>query len=179
MLKIGGIRILQTGKENIPGEGDYVIISNHQSSLDIPLMLAAFPHRVSFISKKEVLFLPFFNIWFFALGCLSIDRAKPMAARRKISDFLKRRIHNPVLLFPEGTRSKGPHTRKFKTGGLSHVYKQKKKVLPVHIGGSFKLYEQPGHISPGEVEINIFESVKPEDFPSFNEFVSFLEKKLA
>ncbi len=179
MLRIGGIRIKTYGNTNIPAEGNFITVSNHQSSLDIPIMLAVIPFRVSFISKKEVLFLPFFNIWFFALGCLSIDRKKPMAARKKIEAFLGNKRNNPVLLFPEGTRSKGPIAGRFKTGGLLNVFESKTKVLPVRIDGSYKLYEQKGHISAGTVNIHFLPVIEPGEGMEFSGFVKQLETQLS
>jgi 1-acyl-sn-glycerol-3-phosphate acyltransferase len=179
MLRIGGIKIKTSGNINIPDHGNFIAVSNHQSSLDIPLMLAVIPFKVSFISKKEVLFLPFFNIWFFALGCLSIDRKKPIAARRKIEAFLARKRYNPVLLFPEGTRSKGSKAGRFKTGGLLNVFNQKIKVLPVRIDGSYKSFEEKGHISAGIINVHFLPVVEPDEEKDFSEFVKNLEKKLS
>jgi 1-acyl-sn-glycerol-3-phosphate acyltransferase len=180
LLRFFGIRIKVTGKENLPDNGNFIIVSNHQGNMDIPVMLAVSPYKVSFIAKKEVLYLPFFNLWFFALGCLAIDRKKTFAARRKINKFLTAKRKNPVLIFPEGTRSRGPKAGKFKTGGLLGIYKAGVKVIPMKIDGSYRLYEENSRIRKGVITVEILPQVEKyqQQGMSFTDFVTLLEKKL-
>ena len=52
-LSVGGVKLEVKGKENLPKTNQVAFISNHQSYLDIPILLAAIPKFMGFIAKKE------------------------------------------------------------------------------------------------------------------------------
>ena len=60
LLWMGGVKIEVDGLEKLDINKRYVFISNHQSALDIPAIIAGLKHYVSFIAKKELFMIPFF-----------------------------------------------------------------------------------------------------------------------
>jgi len=101
----GYYRLTVTGTEGFPASGPVVLASNHDSLLDIPLIVIAAPRPVWFMAKRELFASPF-GAWFFrVLGGFSVNRgANDMRAVRAALAVLRR---GRVLgMYPEGTRSR-------------------------------------------------------------------------
>ena len=126
------------GKENIPDE-PCIIFSKHQSALETMMVQRVFP-PLTFVVKRELLFLPFFGWGLKALNPIAIDRK---AGRKAIFhivnqgiDRLKKGIW--IVIFPEGTRSKPGTKIKYKLGGAILAAKSGYKVVPVaHTAGEY------------------------------------------
>ncbi len=116
----------------------YVIMSNHCSHIDIPLIYEAFAKdRVAMIAKKELFRIPFFG-WGMKLGgCVTLDRKN---AHRAAQDLIVAR--NSMLagmrlwIAPEGTRSTTGKMAPFKNGGFKVAREVKAIIVPVTIIGS-------------------------------------------
>ena len=154
IILVSGTKIVLEGHEKIPADPDFVIISNHQGYMDIPVLMSIFPFQLSFIAKKELLMVPIINLWLLALNSIQINRKKPLKSYYKIEEKLKNR-HNPLILFPEGSRSRGKDIGKTKKGGVDLVLKSGKRMLKVHINGSYKTWELNKKITPSEVRVII------------------------
>jgi 1-acyl-sn-glycerol-3-phosphate acyltransferase len=82
ILKISGVKIVATGKENIDVSRAYVYVPNHSSLFDIPVMQLSVPNRMVMIFKKELGKIPFFG-WQLVLGpYISVDRKNPKSGCR-------------------------------------------------------------------------------------------------
>ena len=105
---------------------DFIIISNHQSLLDIPVFMKYFPDKeVRFIAKDALgRHVPLVSEMLRAQEhCLIPRKAKPMAAMRYISDFGKRVIERkqiPILI-PEGSRTRDGNVGKFFSAGFRQL----------------------------------------------------------
>ena len=126
------------GLENIRPGQHYVIVANHQSLLDILLVLAALPVHYKFIAKKELFVWPFIG-WHMGLaGYIPIDRNEPTG--RKTAFLSAQRVLEQgvsVLFFPEGTRSPDGQIHPFKMGAFKAAKEAGVKVLPVVIDGTW------------------------------------------
>ena len=126
------------GLENIQPGRHYVIVSNHQSMLDILMVLAALPLHYKFMAKKELFIWPFIG-WHMALaGYIPIDREDPEG--RKSAFFAAQRMLErgvSVLFFPEGTRTPDGEIRNFKMGAFKAAKDAGIPVLPVVIDGTW------------------------------------------
>ena len=105
---------------------DFIIISNHQSLLDIPVFMKYFPDKeVRFIAKDALgRHVPLVSEMLRAQEhCLIPRKAKPMEAMRYISDFGKRVIERKQLpiLFPEGSRTRDGNVGKFFSAGFRQL----------------------------------------------------------
>ena len=181
-LFTAGIKLKVSGFEFLPGTNTgFVVISNHQGNFDIPVFLACLPFSAGFISKKELMRLPFLSSWMRALDCLPIDRKNPRDSREKLIDRIKRRDKNPMFLFPEGTRSRGPEMGPFRTGSLKLIFLNRIDVLPVTINGSFMCFEKHGEIRGGPIDVIFHPLVKTSSYdPSgFDNFNADLRKVIA
>lgn len=105
---------------------DFIIISNHQSLLDIPVFMKYFPDKeVRFIAKDALgRHVPLVSEMLRAQEhCLIPRKAKPMEAMRYISDFGKRVIERKQIpiLFPEGSRTRDGNVGKFFSAGFRQL----------------------------------------------------------
>ena len=120
------------GKQHIkPGEA-YMIVSNHQSILDIILTLATLPVHFKFMAKKELFAIPFLGWHMLLTGYIPIDRGNSDSARQalvKAGDWLKRGVS--ILMFPEGTRSRDGEIHSFKPGAFKLAKNGEVKILPI------------------------------------------------
>ena len=104
----------------------FIIISNHQSLLDIPVFMKFLPqHELRFIAKDTLgRHIPLVSEMLRAQEhCLIPRKAKPMEAMRYISDFGKRVVErNQIpILFPEGSRTRDGNVGKFFSAGFRQL----------------------------------------------------------
>lgn len=168
--RAAGAKITVIGLENIP-EGDKLcFIANHQGGFDIPLILGYMPRTIGFIAKKELDMIPILNIWMRATGCIFINRANKRASLDVINRGAEQiKNGHPMIIFPEGTRSRGPKMNRFKGGSLKLPIRSGASIVPVTIDGSYKLKElNEGLIQPGTVKITIHESLNASNFKEDN-----------
>lgn len=129
-----GARI--SGTENIPTEGAFVFCGNHISAHD-PVFVASYSKRkLKFMAKKE-LFVPVFRGFLKKMGGISVDRGNNDIGAVKAS---LRVLKNgePLLIFPQGTRSKDVKEEDFKGGAAFLAIKAGVPIIPFAICGQFK-----------------------------------------
>jgi len=129
-----------TGRENIPGDGAYIVCANHVTAIDPIFVGISLPKRMYFMAKAE-LFKNFFSRALMnALGAFPIKRGE--ADLRSIKTSLKLLGSGKVLgLFPEGTRNKT--TELVAEPGIAMLaVKSKVPVLPVAIISSYKFFRR-------------------------------------
>ena len=147
--------------ENLPEEGPCVYVSNHQSYADILVLLNVIKHQTVFIAKEELASIPVFSKWILRIGSLFILRGDARESLKTISegvDMIKDGYS--LVIFPEGTRSRGGQMGEFKPGSLKLATKAKTVVVPLTINGSYKMYEEPGQITKNvTIEITVHKPV--------------------
>ena len=178
LLIISGIKVVSEKRINIPATS-FVIVSNHQGYFDIPVLIKTLPVTPAFIAKIELKKIPLLNLWMEALDCLFINRSDSIGSRRKIMQRLQEKNSNPLLLFPEGTRSRSSSLLPFRTGGLKMVYENGTNVLPVKIRNTWKCWEAGNRIRPGEVIIKVYPVIETTGYPNFEDFIKDIHEKLS
>jgi 1-acyl-sn-glycerol-3-phosphate acyltransferase len=160
VVEATGAKVEVNGLEHLP-EGPVLFVSNHQGNFDIPLLMAHIPKPMGFISKIEVKKLPIISSWMELLPCVFMDRKDRRQAVKSIqvgADLLK--SGHSLVIFPEGTRSKGGPISDFKTGSFRLATKSSVPIVPITIDGSYKLFEEKGNrFHPGNVTITINEPI--------------------
>lgn len=134
ILKICGIRIEVEGLDEIEAHQPCIYVGNHQSMLDVVTYGHILPHRTVAIAKREVLWIPFFGLFFAGAGNIMIKREKKISAiaglKRAIEDIKSRGVS--VLIFPEGTRNKaGSGLLPFKKGAFHMAVMAKVPIVPI------------------------------------------------
>lgn len=148
--------------------GPFVIISNHQSEVDIYVAAASFPVDFVFFSKEEVFRTPLIGSAMSAARHIPVNRENQKEAAKSIflaRDRLKQGIS--VLFYPEGTFSLDPRNfLPFKGGAFSIATKTKLPIFPIVIYGTKKLQddERPFYLrKPGRILVKFLEPIDTDD----------------
>jgi len=156
VLRITPAEVMVHGIEHLPEGGNLVFVANHQSAYDIPLIMAVVPKNLGFVAKKELTYIPFISTWMRAMKCVFIDRSSPRRAMKvldKAVDNLK--AGHCMVIFPEGTRSRGPRMGEFHHGSFKLAFRAESTIVPVTIKDTYKMRELEDRIRPGSVELFI------------------------
>ena len=129
-------RIEVSGMENVEPGKAYVIVSNHQSFADIPL-ISCVPLDAKWIGKASLFRLPIAGWMMHASGDIPVEREdsrKAAQALLKCARTLRNGIS--VMMFPEGTRSRDGELLTFNNGPFRLAIREKTPVLPLLVEGS-------------------------------------------
>lgn len=156
MVKTGGGQVVLTGNEHVPEEGPVVFISNHQGNFDIPILIGYVARPKALVSKIEVLRMPFVRTWMKLMQCQFMDRKDLRQSVRVIAESVEV-VKNgyPMVIFPEGTRSKSDAIGSFKHGSFRLALASGAPIVPVSIDGSWRLLEERGYMTPGVVHVTV------------------------
>ncbi len=126
------------GKENIPKDKNFIVVSNHTSNLDPPLLGVAAATPLTYMAKEELFKNKLFGALIRKLGAFPISRESGDIGAVKTALRLLRDGHKMVI-FPEGGRSKTRGMlRKGKSGAALLAAKTGTGLLPVGIAADFK-----------------------------------------
>src|SRR5262247_4153513 len=135
ILIIGGVRLKVAGLSNIDPKRQYIFMANHQSHIDIPILIHSLPDfQLRWIAKKELLWVPFFGWAMWAAKHIAVDRSDRSGALAVLAK-ARRQIDQgiSIVVFPEGTRSSDGRLLPFKRGGFLLAVKTKMPIVPVTI----------------------------------------------
>ena len=126
------------GRENIPKTGSFILVSNHGSLLDPPLLGHAVGRNISFMAKSELFSIPLLGFIIKACGAYPVkrgivDKTTIKIACEKLSN------NNSIGIFIDGTRQKDGRVNKPKQGAALLAFKNQKLLLPVAIINSHRL----------------------------------------
>ncbi len=130
----------------IPEKGAYILAANHASHLDTVVMISALTHalgvrksrRLHIIGARDYFFEGIFKSWFFStcMNVVPIERDElSLNGLRRLSSILA--SGEPILIFPEGTRSRSGQIQEFKAGVGLVAWEQKVPILPVYLKGTY------------------------------------------
>ena len=164
MLRFAGVTVEVHGLENLDGR-PCVFVANHQSDWDIPVVLGYLDEPHGIVAKDSLAKIPGIKSWMEFIGCIFIDRSDARKALRTINEAGSRIPEGEsILIFPEGTRSKGEEIGDFKNGAFKTAVKYNAPITPVAINGSYKIMEANGGkwIRPGHIILTILPPVETE-----------------
>ncbi len=126
------------GRDNIPQKDSFIMVSNHGSLLDPPILGHALGRNISFMAKAELFRIPFLGFIIKACGAYPVkrgiaDKNTIKTACKKLSD------DNSIGIFIDGTRQKNGRVNKPKQGAALLAFKNQKLLLPVAIVNSHRL----------------------------------------
>ncbi len=157
-----GVEIEVTGRENLPAAGPVVYVSNHQSYADIIVHCAVLDTvQFGFVAKQSLADIPLYGQCIKDIRSVMMNRDEPREALKAIMeaiDLIQKGFS--ILIFPEGTRSKGHEMAHFKRGSLRLATKPGVPVIPITIDGTYKIYEETGVIRPAKVRYIIHKPIE-------------------
>lgn len=124
------------GRKDIDDRHPYVMVSNHLSNADIPV-ISNLPWEMKWIAKKELFELPVVGWMMKMAGDISVDRSaanKRVGVFKKCKYYLDRKIS--VIFFPEGTRSRSGLINRFAVGAFDLAIREQVPILPIAIDGT-------------------------------------------
>jgi 1-acyl-sn-glycerol-3-phosphate acyltransferase len=126
------------GRDNIPQKESFIVVSNHGSLLDPPLLGHALGRNISFMAKAELFKIPFLGFIIKACGAYPVKRG--IADKNTIKTACKKLSNdNSIGIFIDGTRQKNGRVNKPKQGAALLAFKNQKLLLPVAIVNSHRL----------------------------------------
>ncbi len=126
------------GRENIPKKNSFIMVSNHGSLLDPPLLGHALGRNISFMAKAELFKIPLLGFIIKACGAYPVKRG--IADKNTIKTAcIKLSNDNCIGIFIDGTRQKNGRVNKPKQGAALLAFKNQKLLLPVAIVNSHRL----------------------------------------
>ena len=158
------------GWERLPesirkGRQSVIFMSNHESQLDPPILVAALPVPAVYLAKKELQYVPFIGWAAWVAGVIFIDRGDRDRAIRSIHDAAQQiRGGKNVVIFPEGTRSRTGQMLPFKKGGFALALDADVPIVPMAtVGGFHVLPPRSLRIRPGRFTVLMGDPVHPSD----------------
>lgn len=156
-----GLRI--SGRENVPRDGGVLVLSNHQSHFDPPLIGLCCPRQMNFLARKTLFDFRPFALLISSLNAFPIDRdGNAMGGVKETLRRLKR--GEMVLMFPEGTRTSDGEIAPFRPGFLTLAKRSGAWVLPVAMEGPFSIWPRHRRLPRlwGTIHVRFAEPIPPE-----------------
>ncbi|KRU24195.1 1-acyl-sn-glycerol-3-phosphate acyltransferase [Clostridium sporogenes] len=159
-----GIKINKKGLENVP-DGPCLFVGNHQGLLDVPVVVSSLDKYVGFVAKKEMLKLKILTYWMKEMKCVFMDRQNVRAAVKTINEGVENLKNGySMLIFPEGTRSRGENLGEFKKGSMKLGIKAGVPIVPIAINGTYNVLEANGRkIKAADVDLIICPPIYPNE----------------
>lgn len=164
LLKAWGVEVEAEHLERLPETGPYIIMANHQSHADVPILFASLPLIPGFLAKKELARIPFLSMALRAGGHVLIDRSDRGSARKALKVAAGEiQSGKTIAVFPEGTRGDSDALGEFKKGGFLIAKKAAVPVVPVGIVGSRAVWHRDEWLPrKGRVSVRVGEMITPE-----------------
>jgi 1-acyl-sn-glycerol-3-phosphate acyltransferase len=164
-LALAGVRIAVEPLPSLPG-GPVIFASNHESALDIWVLLARLPRSVRFVAKAELFDIPVFGAYMRLGGHVAVDRrnhARAVDSLRRAAEVV--RGGTSLIVFPEGTRSRDGRVHAFKKGPFVLAKEAGVPVVPVAVSGAGRVTpKNVVAIFPGVIRLAVGEPVDPAGF---------------
>ena len=163
LLFIAGAKVKTIGLEKVDSGVSYVIVSNHVSYMDTPVLLAHLPVNFRFMAKQELFKVPFIGPHLTKAGHISVPLDDWRAALKVLANVGVVLVEKgqSVLMFPEGGRSLDGELQDFKDGAAYLAIKGRVKILPVCIIGIHDVLPMhSGHMRPGKVTLRIGDPIE-------------------
>jgi 1-acyl-sn-glycerol-3-phosphate acyltransferase len=167
LVEKAAIRLTVFGAERAQSGSAFVVMSNHQSHYDIPVLYQSLGLRLRMVAKAELFRIPIWAQAMRAAGFVELDRG----ARDRAIKSLERAKQalaagTSIWIAPEGTRSRDGTLGPFKLGGFHLAVGAGARILPVSIAGTRQtLPAKGGRVTTGaEVRVTVHDPIDPSDF---------------
>lgn len=159
------IEVKTSALDTVDWSQPLVVLSNHQSLVDIPVILAGIGRPFGFVTKKELFRIPAFGTAMVRLGCVEIDRRDRDSARQSLAEAARSvREGASIVAFPEGTRSADGSLLPFKKGPFYLIQQSGVGAVPIALRGTREVLPR-GSLQPraGTVELRVGTPLRCED----------------
>lgn len=159
---IYGLRFEVKGRRKLEVDHPCVIISNHQSILDMMGLMEILPQRCVQIAKRELLFMGPVGLIMYLGGVIFINRQRSRTAMTVMADVGERMVSEnlKVWIYPEGTRNDNGDLLPFKKGAFYLAIQAQVPVIPV-VYSSFSSYYNPKtkRFTSGTIKVEVLDAI--------------------
>jgi 1-acyl-sn-glycerol-3-phosphate acyltransferase len=167
LLDHAGVTRAVHNLERVPAGETFILMSNHKSLYDVPLLIESFPRTLRMVTKSELFRVPIWGPAMREAGFIEIDRKNGARAKEAL-EVAKARLDLGINVWiaPEGTRSRSGELGPFKSGGFRLAIATGVRILPVAIRGTEKILRADGVlVSRGQsVELEFGTPVDPASY---------------
>lgn len=173
-----GLRVV--GLDRLPKTGGVLVCSNHQSHFDPLLVGSSLNRRLNYLARRTLFDVPVIK-WLIAyLDAIPLERSGlGIAGIKETLRRLKR--GEPVLIFPEGTRSSDGEIAPLKPGFCALARRSGCPLLPVAIDGAYQAWPKSQKFpSFRRIAMVVGEPIMPEEIAGLNDddLVAELQRRL-
>lgn len=180
-LRVGGVRKRVLGLENVPASGSFIVVSNHVSNIDPPLLISTVPGENVFFLKDSLMKIPLLGtamrLGKFVPVSRSHSREEAIKSVTAAADALRCGMN--IIIFPEGTRSLNGKLLPFKKGGFFLAAETLAPMVPVIVRGTTEIWPKGSNtLRPGEAAIEFLEPLLPGDFASREDLMAAVRQRM-
>jgi len=171
-LQLAGVlvfRVRHTGYHNVPRSGAVLLVCNHQSVIDPPMVGVGCPRHMNYLARETLFSFGPFGWLLSSVNAIPIDRRGQRVSGLKTA--LKRlKQGEMVLVFPEGTRSDDGRIRPFRPGFCTLAQRSGAAILPAAIEGAFQVWPRGRKFPrPGPIHVHFGRPLWPCEVAAWDE----------
>ncbi len=161
MLLLAGTRYEVEGLERLGDVRNTVVMPNHVSQLDAPILFLLLGVDFKAVVKTELFRIPFFHYCLRFADFIEVDRSDPNQSKGAITAAARSlKSGNCFLIFPEGTRTKTGELGEFKKGAFVVAIDAQSRIVPVALSGIRELLPRGGfRVRPGKVRVQVLDPI--------------------
>jgi len=165
---ICGVNYRVRGMEHLPtaadGKAAVLLAPKHQSTWEALAFPALMPHPLSYVFKRELLWIPFFGWSMARLDMVHINRGRQSEAWRKVAEQGQQFMAqgNWVIMFPEGTRIPRGQRGTYKTGASRLAVATGTPIVPIAVSSARCWPRKSFLLRPGTIEVSIGRPIPAE-----------------
>jgi 1-acyl-sn-glycerol-3-phosphate acyltransferase len=173
-LPFGGVRVVVHGLDRLP-RGASIVMANHSSNLDPPVLIPLLPGRVVIYLKASLMRIPVLGYAMRLAGFIPVVRGGSVEAAKATSAAAQRELDQGscLVLFPEGTRSQSGSLLPFKRGPFFLAMESGAPVVPVTIAGATRMLPKGStSLRSGTVTVTFHPPLYPADYSEKEELMA-------
>ena len=173
-LPFGGVRVVVHGLDRLP-RGASIVMANHSSNLDPPVLIPLLPGRVVIYLKASLMRIPVLGYAMRLAGFIPVLRDGSLEGAKASSAAAKRELQQGscLVLFPEGTRSRVGSLLPFKKGPFFLAMDSGVPVVPVSIVGATRLLPKGSlSLKSGTITVTFHAPLDPAEYGAKEELMA-------
>jgi 1-acyl-sn-glycerol-3-phosphate acyltransferase len=169
-VRLVSVRVQVCGLENLNPKQAYVLTPNHQSVIEVPLLVTYLGRNPAFLAKKELFKFPVFGQGIRAIKVVPVDRRDRQSALRSAHLAAENlRKGKTYVVYPEGTRSPDGHLLPFKKGAFMMAIEAGVPIVPITVSGSSTIMPKNKiKVFPGTIHIIVHPPIDTRGYSKEN-----------